>query len=89
MELAAKLEELKPYLVVLGRASKLIDVSTRLSAKLSAQQLVICLYVYGPRLYSIASSQAEVLEDEVSPTVVWLNMMTWVYRQSGALRILS
>lgn len=66
-ELAEKLED-KAVLRVYLAERQIIDVVRDYPAKLTAQQFVDALRPMTPRLYSIASSQAEV-EDEVHLTV--------------------
>ena len=66
-ELAEKLAD-KAILRVYLSERQIIDVVTEYPTSLSAQQLANALRRISPRLYSIASSQAEV-EDEVHLTV--------------------
>jgi sulfite reductase (NADPH) flavoprotein alpha-component len=80
-ELAAKLED-KAVLRVYLAERQIIDVVRDYPAKLSAQQLVDALRPMAPRLYSIASSQAEV-EDEVHLTVAVVEYDAHGYRHQG------
>ncbi len=68
---------------------QLIDIVREHPGKLDAQQLVDALRPLSPRLYSIASSQAEV-EDEVHLTVAHVDYMAFGQRhQGGASGFLS
>lgn len=80
-ELAAKLED-KAVLRVYLAERQIIDVVRDYPATLSAQQLVDALRGMTPRLYSIASSQAEV-EDEVHLTVAVVEYDAHGYRHQG------
>jgi sulfite reductase (NADPH) flavoprotein alpha-component len=80
-EFAAKLED-KAVLRVYLAERQIIDVVRDYPAKLSAQQLVDALRPMAPRLYSIASSQAEV-EDEVHLTVAVVEYDAHGYRHQG------
>ena len=64
----AKLAEDRQALREYIDARQIIDIIREHAAKISAEQLVSCLRRLTPRLYSIASSQAEV-EEEVHLTV--------------------
>jgi len=61
---------------------QLIDIVREHTGKLSEQQLVDALRPLTPRLYSIASSQAEV-EDEVHLTVAHVDYQAFGYRHQG------
>lgn len=68
---------------------QIIDIIREFPAKLEAQQLVDCLRPLTPRLYSIASSQAEV-EDEVHLTVALVEYEAHGHsHQGGASGFLS
>ncbi|WP_299083440.1 assimilatory sulfite reductase (NADPH) flavoprotein subunit [uncultured Paraglaciecola sp.] len=68
---------------------QIIDIVRQFPAKITAQQLVSSLRSMTPRLYSIASSQAEV-EDEVHLTVALVEYNAHGYgHQGGASSFLS
>jgi sulfite reductase (NADPH) flavoprotein alpha-component len=68
---------------------QIVDVVRQFPAKVSAQQFVDTLRIMTPRLYSIASSQAEV-EDEVHLTVALVEYDAYGYaHQGGASSFLS
>jgi sulfite reductase (NADPH) flavoprotein alpha-component len=68
---------------------QIVDVVRQFPAKVSAQQFVDTLRIMTPRLYSIASSQAEV-EDEVHLTVALVEYDAHGYaHQGGASSFLS
>lgn len=76
---------LREYLSV----SQIVDIVERFPAKIDAQALVDALRPISPRLYSIASSQAEV-EDEVHLTVAHVEYeINGVVNQGGASGFLS
>lgn len=88
VELAAKLED-KAVLRVYLAERQIIDVVRECPAKLTAQQFVDTLRSMTPRLYSIASSQAEV-EDEVHLTVAVVEYEAHGFEhQGGASAFLS
>lgn len=62
-ETLAKLVEDKDALRAYAAKTQIVDVLTAAEAKLSAEQLISLLRRLTPRLYSIASSQAEVDEE--------------------------
>jgi len=69
--------------------SQIVDVVEQFPAKIDAQALVDALRPISPRLYSIASSQAEV-EDEVHLTVAHVEYEAYGYaHQGGASGYLS
>ena len=87
-ELAKLMEDkvaLREYLSV----SQIVDITEKFPAKISAQELVDALRPITPRLYSIASSQAEV-EDEVHLTVAHIEYEANGFtHQGGASGFLS
>jgi sulfite reductase (NADPH) flavoprotein alpha-component len=87
-ELAKLMEDkvaLREYLSV----SQIVDITEKFPAKISAQDLVDALRPITPRLYSIASSQAEV-EDEVHLTVAHIEYEANGFtHQGGASGFLS
>ncbi|AEP28963.1 assimilatory sulfite reductase (NADPH) flavoprotein subunit [Brumicola nitratireducens] len=87
-ELAELMEDkaaLREYLSV----SQIVDITEKFPAKISAQELVDALRPITPRLYSIASSQAEV-EDEVHLTVAHIEYEANGFtHQGGASGFLS
>ncbi len=87
-ELAKLMEDkaaLREYLSV----AQIVDITEKFSAKISAQGLVDALRPITPRLYSIASSQAEV-EDEVHLTVAHIEYEANGFKhQGGASGFLS
>lgn len=87
-ELAKLMEDkaaLREYLSV----SQIVDITERFPARISAQDLVDTLRPITPRLYSIASSQAEV-EDEVHLTVAHIEYEANGFtHQGGASGFLS
>lgn len=88
VELNAVLED-KSVLRAFLAERQIIDVVRQYPAKLSAQQLVDALRGMTPRLYSIASSQAEV-EDEVHLTVALVEYEAHDHaHQGGASSFLS
>ena len=70
--------ELRSYMA----QRQLIDIVREHPGKLSEQQLVDALRPLTPRLYSIASSQAEV-EEEVHLTVAHVDYQAFGYRHQG------
>ncbi|MGS2722038.1 assimilatory sulfite reductase (NADPH) flavoprotein subunit [Paraglaciecola aestuariivivens] len=88
VELNALLEDksvLREYLA----NHQIIDIVRQFPAELEAQQFVDCLRKITPRLYSIASSQAEV-EDEVHLTVALVEYQAHGHsHQGGASSFLS
>jgi len=87
-ELAKLMEDkvaLREYLSV----SQIVDITEKFPAKIAAQDLVDALRPITPRLYSIASSQAEV-EDEVHLTVAHIEYEANGFtHQGGASGFLS
>lgn len=87
-ELAKLMEDkvaLREYLSV----SQIVDITEKFPAKVTAQDLVDALRPITPRLYSIASSQAEV-EDEVHLTVAHIEYEANGFtHQGGASGFLS
>ncbi|MGQ8366571.1 assimilatory sulfite reductase (NADPH) flavoprotein subunit [Glaciecola sp. 1036] len=79
--LAAVLED-KAGLRAFLEERQIVDIIEQFPAKISAQQLVDGLRPITPRLYSIASSQAEV-EDEVHLTVAHVAYEAFGYQHQG------
>jgi sulfite reductase (NADPH) flavoprotein alpha-component len=63
-------------------ARQIVDIVEQFPADIPAQTLVDALRVLNPRLYSIASSQAEV-EDEVHLTIAHINYEAFGFQHQG------